>query len=108
MLPVCQPRLRTVQVWAGVLPNGPDGRVLTGTYKEADTVSCGRCIYPCCIPDFVTNMHHPCKRLKSYGCKHLGCHPIAIVVKSHQYAFWCIDNQPGPKGKVSLAANLMC
>jgi len=26
------------QVWAGVLPRGPDGRVLTGTFKEVDTV----------------------------------------------------------------------
>jgi Fanconi anemia group J protein len=26
------------QVWAGVLPSGPDGRVLTGTFKEVDTV----------------------------------------------------------------------
>lgn len=27
------------EVWAGVLPNGPDGRLITGTYKEVDTVS---------------------------------------------------------------------
>lgn len=38
------------QVWAGVIPHGPDGRLLTGTYKEVDTVSVYvRCVCALCV-----------------------------------------------------------